>query len=154
MADQSNIPGQNEYSDLLYAYSLGCLDKEDLLELDEYFQTANEFPWQELGEYQNLAALLPAILNMETPGHELKDKVARKLYRIKNERRPQKSSGNIMREQTESETKQNIPGGEKAELSDFFEHSKSLNENETPEDDNVLENDQLKQDLHADPSFK
>ena len=90
------IPGQNEYSDLLFAYSLGCLDKEDLLELNEFFQTGNEFPWQELGEYQNLAALLPSILNMETPTEEIKDKVARKLYRIKNERRPRKNVPKIL----------------------------------------------------------
>ena len=152
MADLSNIHGQNEYSELLYAYSIGCLDKEDLLELNNYFQTGNEFPWQELGEYQNLTALLPSILNMETPGSEIKDKVARKLYRIKNERRPAKTSESIIREQTAGEVKQNIPAGGKGLPSDFFEHSRPLSENLTSGDDGVLKNDQLRQNLQTDSS--
>lgn len=77
---------QNEYYELLQAYALGCLDKPDLDKIKNYLDAGGEYPWQELGEFQNLAALFPAILNMEIPGPQLKDKVARKLYRIKNEK--------------------------------------------------------------------
>jgi anti-sigma-K factor RskA len=135
MADQ-------QYHELLFAYSLGCLDKEELLELNEYFQTENDFPWQELGEYQNLVALLPAILNVETPGPELKDKVARKLYRIKNERRPKKTSENYVSEHPSREIKPDISPEEKAEPSDFFEHSKTIEENEEPEAGETIKNNQ------------
>jgi anti-sigma-K factor RskA len=149
MTELNNIPGQNEYSDLLFAYAVGCLDKQDLLELNEFFQTGNEFPWQELGEYQNLTALLPAILNMETPGPEIKDKVARKLYRIKNEKYTKKNSGVIPKNKDVSEINQNITAPGKAELSDFLEHSRSLNEKENQKIDDAPKNNQ---ELPADTS--
>jgi hypothetical protein len=152
MADLSNIPGQHEYSDLLYAYSIGCLDKEDLLQLTNFIETGNEFPSQELGEYQNLAALLPSILNMETPGPEIKDKVARKLYRIKNERLPSITSESIRKEQAAVEVKHNILIEGKTLQSDSFEHTGTLKENLTSGDEGVLKNDQLKQNLQTDTS--
>jgi anti-sigma-K factor RskA len=140
MADQ-------QYHELLFAYSLGCLDKEELQELNEYFQTENDFPWQELGEYQNLVALLPAILNVETPGPELKDKVARKLYRIKNERRPKKTSENYVSEHPSREIKPDISTEEKTEQSGFFEHSRGIEENEEPEAGETIKNDQKEEIL-------
>ena len=81
------MSNENQYYDLLHAYALGCLDPKDLNILNEFLDTGEEFFWEELGEYQNLAALLPSILNIETPGMELKDKVARKLYNLRNEKR-------------------------------------------------------------------
>jgi hypothetical protein len=48
------------------------------------------FPWKELGEFQNLVALLPSALLIETPSWELKDKVARKLYKLRDEIKSQK----------------------------------------------------------------
>ncbi len=75
-----------KYGDLLYAYSLGCLEKEDLADLIEYLDSDGEYSWQELGEYQNITSLFPLILNIEKPGPDLKDKVARKLYRMKSEK--------------------------------------------------------------------
>ena len=81
------MSNENQYYDLLHAYALGCLDPKDLNIMNEFLDTGEEFFWEELGEYQNLAALLPSILNIETPGMELKDKVARKLYNLRNEKR-------------------------------------------------------------------
>ncbi len=78
---------ENQYYDFLHAYALGCLDPKDLNILNEFLDTGEDFFWEELGEYQNLAALLPSILNIETPSIELKDKVARKLYQLRNEKR-------------------------------------------------------------------
>lgn len=72
---------------LLHAYALGCLTKEDVIKLKDYIRSGSEFEWAELGEFQNLAAMLPAILNIETPPQQLKDKVARKLYSIREEKR-------------------------------------------------------------------
>ncbi len=74
---------QLDYSSLLYAYALGCLDKEDYLKLNEYLSHSTDFPWQNLGEFQNLVALLPSFLNVEDPPSGLKDRVARKLYRLR-----------------------------------------------------------------------
>ncbi|HKI79569.1 MAG TPA: anti-sigma factor [Ignavibacteriaceae bacterium] len=71
--------------ELLYAYTLGCLDQDELINLRSLREANEEFPLQELGEFQNLSSLLPSILKLETPAPEVKDKVARKLYRIRNE---------------------------------------------------------------------
>ncbi|MFO7447112.1 MAG: anti-sigma factor [Ignavibacteriaceae bacterium] len=81
-----------EYYDQLHAYALGCLDKDDIINLRNFIHSGEKYNWQELGEYQNLAALLPSILNMETPEPQLKDKVARKLYRIRDEIRAKRSN--------------------------------------------------------------
>lgn len=86
------MAGQNEYQDLLYAYSLGCLDGEDLKKLQEHFDSGDDYSWQELGEFQNLTALLPSILEIEIPGPDLKDKVARKLYRLRGEKKPKRTT--------------------------------------------------------------
>ncbi len=88
--------GENELYGLLSAYALGCLDKGDLVKLKDYLAGGGDYPWQELGEYQNLASLLPSILNMEIPAPQLKDKVARKLYRIKDEKRLKRTSASTM----------------------------------------------------------
>lgn len=82
---------EKEYYELLQAYALGCLDKPDLDKIKNYIDAGGEYPWKELGEFQNLAALFPSILNMEIPSPQLKDKVARKLYRIKSDK-PEKKT--------------------------------------------------------------
>ncbi|MHB8578646.1 MAG: anti-sigma factor [Ignavibacteriaceae bacterium] len=88
------MPIQDKYYDDLFAYSLGCLDEEDLNIFEKYLRSGGDFAWQELGEYQNLASLLPSILNIETPPPQLKDNVARNLYRIRNEKRLRRSDEN------------------------------------------------------------
>jgi cell division protein FtsL len=79
------MPGTNEYYDFLYAYALGCLSNSELKKLQDYLQTSTDFPWEELGEFQNIISLLPSILSSETPNPRLKDNVARKLYKLKKE---------------------------------------------------------------------
>jgi len=74
-----------EHKELLHAFSLGCLSKKDFDIFVSVLENNEPFAYEELGEFQNLAALLPAILNIETPAPEVKDKVARKLYRLQEE---------------------------------------------------------------------
>lgn len=68
--------------DLIKAKTLGCLNKDENAELNEYMVSGEDFPWDALGEYQNLTAMLPVLLQLEVPDSELKDNVARKLYKI------------------------------------------------------------------------
>jgi predicted nucleic acid-binding Zn ribbon protein len=79
------MPDKNDYYEFLYAYSLGCLDEDDLINFKNFLNSDEDYYWQELGEFQNLSSLLPSILPVEKPDPEVKDKVARKLYRIRNE---------------------------------------------------------------------
>ncbi len=82
----------NNFKDLLHAYAIGCLDDEESTKLTEYLLSGGEYLWHELGEYQSLVSLLPSILEIETPAPSLKDKVARKLYRIKDQVRAKKTA--------------------------------------------------------------
>lgn len=75
---------RQEAADLIYASVLGCLDRADQKKLNEYIKSGGELP-HNMGELQNIAAMLPVILQAETPDPQLKDRVARKLYRIKDE---------------------------------------------------------------------
>jgi hypothetical protein len=64
---------------------LDCLNETDSEALRISKEVDADFPWKELGEYQNLVALLPVALTLEFPVSELKDKVALKLYNMRDE---------------------------------------------------------------------
>jgi Anti-sigma-K factor rskA, C-terminal len=96
------VADKNDYYEFLYAYSLGCLDKDDLINLKNFLDTNEDYYWQELGEFQNLSSLLPSILPVEKPSPEVKDKVARKLYRIRNEIKTKRDK--LKKEKKASET--------------------------------------------------
>jgi hypothetical protein len=64
---------------------LYCLNESDSEALRISKEVDADFPWKELGEYQNLVALLPVALALEFPVSELKDKVALKLYNMRDE---------------------------------------------------------------------
>lgn len=78
---------QEKYNAYIHAYSLGCLDKDEFIELTEYLEGSSDFNWVELGEFQNLAALLPSFLQIENPAPSVKNKVAQRLYRLKEEKK-------------------------------------------------------------------
>ena len=81
-----------DFATLLHAFALGCLEREEFDLMMEYFKSNQDYPWQELGEYQNLVALLPSFLNIESPDQRVKDMVARKLYRLRDQQRPQRTT--------------------------------------------------------------
>jgi len=83
---------EKDFSSLLYAFALGSLEREDLDVMMGYLKSNQDYPWQELGEYQNLVALLPSFLNIEVPDAQVKDRVARKLYRLRDQQRPQRNT--------------------------------------------------------------
>jgi hypothetical protein len=69
----------------IQSYSLGCLPPEEVEEFRKAAAGNPDFNLKELGKYQNLVALLPSTLPLEIPDHRVKEKVARKLYRLKGE---------------------------------------------------------------------
>jgi hypothetical protein len=76
---------ENKLHALLHAYSLGCLNNDDFQRLRNYMESRGDYPYLELGEYQNLVALIPSILEIETPPKSVKESIARSLYAIKDE---------------------------------------------------------------------
>jgi hypothetical protein len=71
--------------DLIKLEVLDCLNNADAETLSLSKEVDSDFPWKELGEYQNLAAFLSVALPLEFPVSELKDKVALKLYNMRDE---------------------------------------------------------------------
>ena len=49
--------------------------------LNELRKNDPDFLWQELGEYQNLTALLATTISIENPAHELNSEIKRYLYK-------------------------------------------------------------------------
>ena len=84
MIDEQKIIG------MLQAKALGCLDPEDDTDLQNFIDEGLLFPWDEFGVYQNTASLLPLALQLEIPESELKDKVALKLIKLRDELRAKK----------------------------------------------------------------
>jgi len=73
--------------DMIHAKALGCLDPEEETAFNKLMDEDKNFPWEELGQYQNLASLLPTLLEVEKPEQEIKDNVARKLYELEKKRK-------------------------------------------------------------------
>jgi len=95
---------RNKAIDLIKAKTLGCLTKDEDAELKEYMESGEDFPWDALGEYQNLTATLPILLQVEVPDPELKDNVARKLYKIIEELKAKQQAELTPVPDTETET--------------------------------------------------
>jgi hypothetical protein len=81
MTDDQKILG------MIPAKALGCLDDNDNLSIQSYIDEGSQFPWNELGVYQQIAALLPLSLQIETPDPQLKDNVALRLIKLTEELR-------------------------------------------------------------------
>lgn len=84
MIDKQKIIG------LIPAKAIGCLTAEDNLIIQSYLDEGNEFPWEELADYQYTVSLLPLALELEIPEPALKDNVALKLIKITEEQRAKK----------------------------------------------------------------
>jgi len=111
------------FDNYLFPLSLGCLDKEDKKNLNVFIENGGDFNFQELGEYQNLVSLLPCILTIETPEPQLKDDVARKLYRLKDEIKATRYKNKTAMAQ--EQTKETIRNTQEKPI---FEISKELND--------------------------
>ena len=75
----------NAIHEMISAYAAGCMDKKNLKAFREYVEEGGELPVGELGELQNVVALLPVILELEKPSPALKDKVAKRLISLQDE---------------------------------------------------------------------
>jgi len=71
--------------DLIKLEVLGCLTDKDKDNLQSLKAAGDEFPWKELGDFQNLLAFLPLTLELKYPATDLKDKTAMKLYSIRDQ---------------------------------------------------------------------
>ncbi len=71
--------------EMIAAFSVGCMDKQNFVQFKEYMQQDGDLPSGEMGELQNIVAMIPIILDIEKPHPSIKDKVAKRLIEIKDE---------------------------------------------------------------------
>lgn len=71
--------------EMICAYAVGCMDRENFLQFSEYLEKGGELPPGELGQLQNTIALIPTILESEKPNAELKNRIAKKLAALQDE---------------------------------------------------------------------
>ena len=72
-------------SKILYLITLeamGSTNKEDASELLQAMQTEKDFPWKEMGEYQNLAAMISMVVNQESPTKNLEVRIFSEIEKI------------------------------------------------------------------------
>jgi hypothetical protein len=71
--------------EMMAAFAVGCMDKENYVQVKEFLDEGGELPERQLGELQNIVAMIPIILELEKPAPEIKDLVAKKLISMKDE---------------------------------------------------------------------
>ncbi len=61
--------------EMMSAYVTGCLDNANLVQFLDYIESGGKINKDELGELQNVAAMIPIILEMENPPASLQSKI-------------------------------------------------------------------------------
>ena len=67
---------------MISAFATGCLDRDNFIQFKKYIQKGGEVPRGEIGEQQNVMALIPTILEIEQPDEIIKEQVAKKIIEI------------------------------------------------------------------------
>ncbi|HEY7752022.1 MAG TPA: hypothetical protein VH917_06990, partial [Ignavibacteriaceae bacterium] len=69
MTDEERI------SELIILDAAGIISQEDSVELLKFMNDRQDFPWSELGEYQNLCALLSITVDQKIPSPNVRENV-------------------------------------------------------------------------------
>ncbi|MCF8241269.1 MAG: anti-sigma factor [Melioribacteraceae bacterium] len=72
-------------SEMITAYALGCMDKENFDQFHRHLKKGGKIPLGELGELQNLSVLIPSLLELEAPNPMLKEKLTENLLALRDE---------------------------------------------------------------------
>jgi len=135
--------------DLIQAKALGCLDPDDDAMMNKLMEEDAEFPWQELGQFQNLVAFLPTLLDIESPDQYVKDNVAKKLSQLEAERKAAEAPPPEPEPQPEPEPIKEPELEIKSELTELPEESKNVSLTEQP-----IEEDLSEDITNLDPDIK
>jgi len=71
-------------TELIMSGTMGNISKEVSSELFEAMKKEKEFPWKELGDHQNLAALLAVTITQEAPAEKVKEKILKVISEKRN----------------------------------------------------------------------
>lgn len=97
-----------KFDSMIFAYSIGCLNHESKAEFHKYLASGEEFNFPELGEIQNLAALIPIALEIEEVSTSAKNSVAKRLYGLRNDIKKIRAQYNPQREEIINQPVQEI----------------------------------------------
>jgi len=122
---------EQKIKSILHAKALGCLDTQDLSDVQQYIDDGLYFPWAEFGKFQTIASMFPLVLDLEIPNSKLKDNVALKLKKLSEELRLKKKSEEAAFEEIET-TEQQLEA-----VSEIIEEKESIPETEIPESFNL-----------------
>jgi protein TonB len=126
-------------------------------------ESDENFPWAELAEFQNLIAILPSILNPETPSNRVKEKIMMKMNKalfveestLVESQVFLKENIQLEEQPTKSESKSKIDWGTLSVLNSSTEEATNL---ETTEAHSTIFNDEPEQenisDISTDTSFE
>ena len=135
--------------DLIQAKALGCLDPDDDAMMNKLMEEDAEFPWQEFGQYQNLVAFLPTLLDIESPDQYVKDNVANKLSQLEAERKAAEAPPPPPEPEPETESIPEPESEPKPEPETVPEESETINLTEQP-----VEEELSKDITNLDPDIK
>lgn len=132
----------NTVHKLLKAKALGCLEHSEDDELIALMENSEEFPWKELGEYQNLVSLLPLYLPIEIPGSEVKESLKIDLAELFHRLNPVVEEELVIQDEILSppQLDENIP-----EETEQFEPVNTLTEVESISEEDLQEDEELKE---------
>jgi len=122
---------KNEIVELIYPFALGCLSDEEQVKTFNRFKASEPFPWKLLGEYQNLVALLPVILDLEKPSEETGEKILNRIYHLKSLKTEGKTKS--FEHVLSPSSSLNIPKEGMSVPKEKFERVENLNEEEIKE---------------------
>ena len=76
---------ENSTEEIICAFAAGCMDNNNFVHLKEYIRENKDLPYEDLGELQNIMAMVPIILEIEAPNPEIKKRVAKELITVTEE---------------------------------------------------------------------
>ncbi len=126
--------------DLIKLEVLGCLTDKDKDNLQGLKAAGDEFPWKELGDFQNLIAFLPLTLELKYPATDLKDKTAMKLYSIRDQ---------IKARIDAKKAKETPPSPEPVEEISVIEQEEEIEIREEPEETILTEQIEVEEKVFA-----
>ena len=68
--------------EMISAFALGCMDKSNFKQFRDYFEHNGKLPKGELGDLQNIIALIPTILDIDLPDPDVKNELGKRLIQI------------------------------------------------------------------------
>ena len=119
--------------DLIKLEVLGCLTEQDKEKLQAMKDEGDGFPWKELGDYQNLIAILPATLELKYPARDLKDKTATMLFNMRDQIKAKIEAKKAKEKPVE------VPVAESVEVEEGINIEEQVEENITTEEIEIVE---------------